>query len=86
MTEDTPLSSSDLELIKEHIDRSKRLFSELELDLEKKELDLRRLVFELDLKYILFLTDPTKKRPKRLELEEFKQSYEREYELLRNHL
>ena len=49
-------------------------------------MDLRRLVFELDLKYILFFTDPTKKRAKRLELEEFKQSYEREYDLLRNHL
>ena len=67
------------------------ILSEMDIDLEKKELDVRRQLFEADLKYVLFAgpaqsLDQGKRGAKRVELEDFKLAYEREYEVLRNYL
>ena len=46
-------------------------------------IEVRRQLFEADLKYNLFAEDEPRKR-RTLELEDFKQYYEREYDVLRN--
>ena len=82
-----PLSAPDLEAIRERIETGKRTMNEIEIDLEKKEVDVRRQLFEANLKYIVFppeVQDAKKRR--KIDFEDFKIYYEREYDLLRNSL
>ena len=48
------LSPLDLEAIRERIETGKRTMNEIEIDMEKKELDVRRQLFEANLRYIMF--------------------------------
>lgn len=48
------LSPLDLEAIRERIETGKRTMNEIEIDMEKKELDVRRQLFEANLRYIVF--------------------------------
>lgn len=61
------------------------MLNEVEIDMEKKEVEVRRQLFEADLKYILFASDltDTKKR-RQIELDDFLMYYDREYDILRN--
>jgi transcriptional accessory protein Tex/SPT6 len=52
--ESTSLSALDLEAIRERIETGKRTMNEIEIDMEKKEEDVRRQLFEANLKYIVF--------------------------------
>jgi hypothetical protein len=53
--------------------------------MEKKELEVRRQLFEADLKFNLFVPETSEaKRRKKIDYEDFKMYYERDYEALRN--
>ena len=49
--ESTSLSALDLEAIRERIETGKRTMNEIEIDMEKKEVDVRRQLFEANLKF-----------------------------------
>ena len=55
--------------------------------MEKKELEVRRLVFEAELKHVLFPATETSaagKKKRKIDIDEFKMTYEKDYEMLRN--
>ena len=62
------------------------MLAEVEIDMEKREVEVRRQLFEADLKYNLFASQEITESKKRrtIELEDFKLYYEREYDVLRN--
>ena len=63
------------------------MLNEVEIDMEKKEIEVRRQLFEADLKYILFASDFAEtKRRRQIELDDFLLYYDREYDILRNNL
>ena len=59
---------SDENEIKQKLDEAKILYSEVEIDLESEELDIKRDIFECDLKLIF-----EAEQPKKLQIEEFKE-------------
>lgn len=67
-----------------HIDKAKKLLLEMEIDMERKEIDVKRQIFELEMRHILLahlLSDPPKEHPlRRIELDEFKVIYEKDFD------
>jgi hypothetical protein len=69
------------------IERCKDLLASLELDMEKKELEVRRQVFEAELRYILFPVaqeNSSGKKRRKIDIDEFKMTYEKDFETLKN--
>ena len=67
------------------IDKCKDLLAQLELDMEKKELEVRRQVFETELRLIIFspqVAEGGRKRRK-IDIYEFKSTYEKDFEMLK---
>jgi hypothetical protein len=66
------------------------LLSQMEIDLERKELDVRREIFELQMRHILLAHLINKQENslplKRVDLDEFKNIYERDFDQLESHM
>ena len=63
------------------IDKCKDLLASLELDFDKKELEVRRLVFETELRYIIF--NPSALKRRKIDINEFKATYEKDYDTVK---
>lgn len=100
MAEVTPLEErvlKYLDTIKEKFENARILLNESDLDMERAELEVRRDLFEAELKFLLFAQETSAvksspedkvKRPyyRRIELDEFRQYYLQEYNSVKDTL